>query len=256
MRIGALHSLKIGHCTETSDLDQKFCTYKIIVYAGTREKYITLCTPECYSAIQNYLDYRKRCGENLHEGSPLIREQFNKDNPFTINSPRFVSEKRMEHLIDNVLRKSGTRKPRKIHLSHGFRKFFMTQCEKSGMKSINIKMILGHDIGVSGHYYRPAEADLLEDYMTHAADALTISDEHRLKEQVEMLEGKQSQQIDELKQEINGLKQLLNPVHPGIPGNNDKTRETWWKLYKAQHKERGWDISNWPDKAPRHLDDK
>ena len=28
--------------------------------------------------------------------------------------------------------------------------------------------------GVSGHYYRPAESDILEDYMTHAADALTI----------------------------------------------------------------------------------
>ncbi len=70
-------------------------------------------------------------------------------------------------------------------MSHGFRKFFFSECEKSGMKSINVKMLMGHNIGVSGHYYRPSESDLLEDYMTHAADALTIDDTQRLRQQIE-----------------------------------------------------------------------
>jgi hypothetical protein len=56
----------------------------------------------------------------------------------------------------------------------------MTECERCGMKSINVKMLLGHDIGISGHYYRPSESDVLEDYMTHAADALTIDPTKRL----------------------------------------------------------------------------
>ena len=61
---------------------------------------------------------------------------------------------------------------------------------------------MGHDIGVSGHYYRPAESDILEDYMTHAVDALTISSEHRLKIRNEELETGQAQEIAEQSQMI------------------------------------------------------
>jgi hypothetical protein len=56
------------------------------------------------------------------------------------------------------------------------------------MKSINVKMLLGHDIGVSGHYYRPAESDLRQDYMEHASDALTIDPNQRLQKKVQQLE--------------------------------------------------------------------
>ena len=69
--------------------------------------------------------------------------------------------------------------------SHAFRKGFKSICEQSGMKSINVEMLMGHNIGVSGHYYRPAEADILEDYMTHASDALTIDPNQRLQKKVQ-----------------------------------------------------------------------
>jgi site-specific recombinase XerD len=144
MTMGALHSLQISHLTPTTY--QGLNLYKIQVYAETRDKYYTFCTPECANAIQDYLNYRRRSNEEIKDKAPLIREQFNKDNPFTSNSPRFVSEKGIEHLIDNILAKSGVRKPGIMHLSHGFRKYFMTECERSGMKSINVKMLMGHNI--------------------------------------------------------------------------------------------------------------
>ena len=53
------------------------------------------------------------------------------------------------------------------------------------MKSLNVELLLGHDTGLSEHYYRPAESDILADYMTHAADALMIDDTHRLRQQIE-----------------------------------------------------------------------
>ena len=56
--------------------------------------------------------------------------------------------------------------------THAFRKGFQSICEQSGMKSINIEMLMGHNIGVSGHYYRPAASDILDEYMTHAARCL------------------------------------------------------------------------------------
>ena len=77
----------------------------------------------------------------------------------------------------------------------------MTQCERSGMKSINVKMLLGHGIGVSGHYYRPAESDILEDYMTHAAaDALTIDPTQRLQQENQDLKTTQDREIAEQSQ--------------------------------------------------------
>jgi hypothetical protein len=46
---------------------------KITVYYGTKEEYITFCTPEAANAIDIYLKYRERCGEILTEKSPLFR---------------------------------------------------------------------------------------------------------------------------------------------------------------------------------------
>lgn len=82
--MGSLHSLQVGHV----QLQQNHEIASVLVYSGTKDKYTTFSTKECHSAIQNYLNYRKRCGEILTNKSPLIREQFNKDNPFTINIPR------------------------------------------------------------------------------------------------------------------------------------------------------------------------
>jgi hypothetical protein len=82
----------------------------------------TFCSPECAStAIDAYLNTRRQFGEELKDKSPLIREQFNPDNPFTINSPRFVSERGIEYMITHALERSGIRKPREAHMSHGFR---------------------------------------------------------------------------------------------------------------------------------------
>ena len=46
---------------------------------------------------------------------------------------------------------------------HGFRKFFKTQTEQV-MKSINVEICMGHNIGVSKSYYKPSEKEILDDY--------------------------------------------------------------------------------------------
>lgn len=200
VRIGSLSSIQIGDLIEV-----KFpgvpSNFKVQVYARTRDRYFTFTTPECYNAIQEYLNFRKRYGEELKDKSPLFRKHFNKLDPFTINIPKFLTDKSVEKVIDEVLRRSGIKTSESMR-SHAFRKGFMSTCERSGMKSINVKMLLGHDIGVSGHYYRPAESDLLEDYMTHAADALTIDKSQRLQQKVQQLEGQQTEEIAQLRAEL------------------------------------------------------
>jgi hypothetical protein len=58
------------------------------------------------------------------------------------------------------------------------------------MKSPNVEILLGHDIGISKSYYKPSEQELLEDYVK-AIDLLTIdSDKSKLEKQVKELKEK------------------------------------------------------------------
>ncbi len=212
MRMGALHSLQIGDLSKIEIELQNSTLYKVQVYARTHDKYLTFCTPECAKAIQDYLDYRKRYGEEIKDKAPLIREQFNPNNPFTINSPRFVSEKTIEYILIRVLKQSGVRKPREVHMSHGFRKFFINQCENSSpMKSLFVDVLVNHDTGVKKHYLRIKESELLQEYLK-AADALTIDPTQRLKQENAELRKTQSDylaELGDLRHDFNEMKQLL-----------------------------------------------
>ena len=211
VRIGALCSMQISDLTEVDFQGSKL--YKVQVYARTRDKYTAFTTSESYNAIQEYLNFRKRYGEELKDKpkSPLFRKHFNKEDPFIINVPKGLSDVSVKKAVDGVLKKSGA-KTSECMRSHAWRKGFKSICEQSGMKSINVEMLLGHDIGVSGHYYRPAESDMLEDYMTHAADALTIDPNQRLMQENAQLKKNQSDYLTELgdlRHDFNEMKQLL-----------------------------------------------
>jgi hypothetical protein len=252
MRRGAIHLLRIGDLSSVTWNDNRL--YKIQVYARTRDKYCTFCTPEASKAIDEYLEYRTRCKEALKDESPLIREQFNKENPFTINSPRFVSQKAIEYIIDDTLEKTGVRKPGLIHLSHGFRKFFVSQCESTLMKSVHVSLLSGHDIGVKKHYYITKESVVLEDYMTHAADALTIDPTKKLLQRVNDLENDQAQEIARLKwregqqaQEIDELRSQLKDVQSQTKGIADMLG--WTKTYNDPRTGRRMQISS-SDQTP------
>jgi tetrahydromethanopterin S-methyltransferase subunit A len=54
------------------------------------------------------------------------------------------------------------------------------------MKSLNVEVCIGHNIGVSKSYYKPATKEVLEDYLK-AVDLLTVYNEGRLSKQVQKL---------------------------------------------------------------------
>ncbi len=207
VRIGALHTMRIGDLIPVTYQGQDL--YKIRVYARTRDEYYSFVTPECRrTTIDPYLDYRRRCQEKLEDESPLFRKQFNRS---LINNPYPLCHGAVMKVVDDAISKAGV-KSKRIMRSHAFRKAYKSNCEQSGMKSINVEMLMGHDIGVSGHYYRPAESDILEDYMTHAADALTISSEYRLKKRNEELETGTAQKIAQQDEEITELKAEMHQM--------------------------------------------
>lgn len=107
--------------------------------------------------------------------------------------------------MDSAIKKSDLKRNRyEFQTNHGFRKWFKTRCEQSGMKSIDIETVMGHSIGVSDSYYRITEEELLNEYLK-AVNLLTINENNILRRQVTEL----SDRTDEVvKQEVQKEVQL------------------------------------------------
>lgn len=214
IRIGAITDLKLKHLQEID----KERIFKITVYEKSKEEYYTFCSHECYSVIKSYLDYRKNNGEILDKESFLIREQFDINDFEQIRKKsRGISICALKTNIHLLLRKAGVTQINHNYqygnrndtpMTHGFRKFWMTQAVKSKMPAEIREMLLGHKIGLASAYYRPTEHDMLDGYFV-AVDNLTIEESNRLRRKVETLESKQNE-IDLMRHKYDTEMQAMN----------------------------------------------
>ena len=231
MRLGGLTSLRYGDLTPIP----AYGIYQIRVYANSKSnRHFTFCTPECRNAVDNYIEFRKSCGEVITAKSPLIRRWFDKRDVFTAaRDIKPVTESSIKRAVTNVLYASGLRIAivtaetesesqrlnyrRATALTHGYRKFFDTTCTNAGMNGVYIEWCMGHKLkGVKDSYFLPqpnAEGiyvDVLEGnekspgYLD-AIDWLTIDDSNRLKRENEMLKVKKSE-YQYLKEQIEATK--------------------------------------------------
>ena len=198
IRVDALHDIKLRNLTKIDNHN----LYKVVIYEGFKEQYFVFTTPECASVIDQYLDYRKRSGEELNDDSYLLRESFdNSDLQQVKSNSRFVATATLRNIIRAYLVKAGIRENypvydnRKRHKKaqvHGFRKFVTGQFVNSKVNPEIREMLLGHKIGLASAYYRPTEEQMLNEYLK-AVDNLTINEENRLKKKVTELEQKQDE---------------------------------------------------------------
>ncbi|MGH9926598.1 MAG: site-specific integrase, partial [Nitrososphaeraceae archaeon] len=196
MRMGAITGLQIGHLNKIP----QYHLYKIIVYAASRKnRYYTFCTPECASAIDSYLAYRKRFGDPLKPTAPLIREQFDIEDRFAGQYPKPLAHRTIEFTISTILKRSGV-KTKEVARSHGFRKFAITQMIKAKLDYTTREYLVGHRIsrGLGVNYDRTTEEDRLQEYLK-AVDLLTINSENRLKRKIYQLESQHSDEWNALK---------------------------------------------------------
>jgi integrase len=222
MRIGAVPALKIRNLKKV----EEYGLYQITVYEKAKEQYTTFCTPECTKNIDSYLECRRRYGETISPNTPLIRDEFDRNDILHIKHPRHISVKTLTRLLDNLLVASGIRKREPLlegqqtplirrkdaMLTHAFRKYVNTAMIRADLKSLNKELLLGHrsSIGLENSYYRPNYSELLQDYLK-AVDLLTISDESRLK--MENLKIKQRNDVLERdKDEVIALRKELEPL--------------------------------------------
>lgn len=100
-------------------------------------------------------------------------------------------------------------------MCHGLRKSFEVNAFKAGMPNIYIRRLLGQKSGLEDSYLKISDEELLEGDSKHVGyigiiDQITISDEHRLKREVQTLRLDKSK-MEEVLERINKLEdKILN----------------------------------------------
>jgi site-specific recombinase XerD len=212
MRIGAVHTLKVEDLSPKQTNQGR--VYRIEVYSGSSDSYYCYCNVETTQILDEYLKERTDAGEVLRNDSPLIRHLYTS---ISIKAPvKKVSDPQIKYIVGRIVKLSGIKNTfqytGEAKRGKGFRKYYKTQAELAGMKPINVELTHGHSIGMSGHYYTPSESDVLNDYMTHAADALTVSQAHRQEKRIEELETERTEEIARLKTQIDKMKENHSEV--------------------------------------------
>jgi molecular chaperone GrpE (heat shock protein) len=100
---------------------------------------------------------------------------------------------------------------------------------------------MGHNIGVSGHYYRPTESEVLQDYLK-AIDPLTIGQTQRLQKENQKLKSEQAQEIAQLRAEFDKYKKITKEIIDQVQAYRNSSDDTAkamldyrTKLVKADH---------------------
>jgi integrase len=194
IRLGAWDYLQLKHITPI-EREGKIVAAKIIVYAGDHEEYFSFITSEAYHELEKWIQYRANCGENINENSWVMRQLWDTKRGYyhhgTIKNPEKLKSSGIKRLIEDALWTQGIRKKSNLknkryefQTDHGMRKLFKTRCEMSGMKSINIEILMGHSIGISDSYYKITEEELLNQYLK-AIDFLIINSKNQLQKKVD-----------------------------------------------------------------------
>jgi integrase len=226
-RIGALPSLKLGHLTKIADYN----LYKIVFYEDTNNEYYSFTTRECaLTGIDNYLEYRKRCGEKLSfnpnmnrwepSNTPLVRLQFDTTDLLQVRNPKPMTINALRVILTNHLVRSGTRvmehptapdSPKRVRksvsLSNGFRKRVISTFIQAGLNHEIRELIVDHATHLDQNYFRPTEDQVLTEYLK-AESYLTIDPSLRLQHEIQTLKVEKSS-WEELRKEVDGLKELL-----------------------------------------------
>lgn len=202
--VGSWDYLRWKHIIPIKDNESNHILGAKIMLTNTKirkRQYYSFITKEAYLAIKEYMDFRQLHGEQITGESWLIRDTWQKidrKNDYKIGLaqyPKKLNSSAIRNMIYDAWLIRGIRekldqnhadhsnkKRHEFKSTHCFRNFFEKTTEKV-LNHNNIKLLMDHSMGESANYYRPLE-ELFSDYLK-AMDHLTISEENRLRKEIE-----------------------------------------------------------------------
>lgn len=167
MRIGSIAQLTVGEVDLEKFPDVAVIRVKPDIAKG-EVGYVTFLTKEAKTALTEYLDQRRRGGEDIGDGSPVVATPAGG----FYSDPGTLSE-RWSRMLDRAGLGEKGRRNRVYHF-HTLRKFFRTALERAGVSKSFRERLLGHSGEyLDASYFDPAFEELLVNYRTATAE-LTI----------------------------------------------------------------------------------
>ncbi|MCL4436460.1 MAG: hypothetical protein M1503_03515 [Thaumarchaeota archaeon] len=249
-RLGAWDYLKWGHI-EPIEKDGPLLAAKVKVYAGEAEEYFTFITPEAYSALKEWMDFREQHGEKITKNSPLMRDLWDatsKAKRGLASAPQPLKSTGIKRLLERALWAQGLWQPleegKKRHEfseAHSLRKLFKSICERR-MKSLHVELLMGHSLGLGNNYYRPSEQEILDEYLK-AVPELTILEtisldienvKTDLTKKIEELEGKLHERDTFIKEQAEAMIKMDNSFKAKLKEHSDLMQQVLNKLEKEE----------------------
>jgi len=205
VRVGCFEELKIKDLTDMAN----GCKC-VKVYADTRHEYFTFIHYEAVQALNEYLDSRKKNGENITDDSWVFCSPYDSTKPFLSMTITSTLGRYVKKFIGREKSKSGRYS---IMSCHGLRKRFDTVLKSN--RTVNISLaerLMGHSktIPLDNSYFKPVIEQLFDEYQK-AIPELIISEAERQKIIIE----NQKQKISKLEAkdlEIEKLKTRLDCI--------------------------------------------
>ena len=251
IRVGAFETLKWKHIIPIYDQKQPqqnsdiIKAAKILVYPGDREQYYSFLTPEAYTAVKDWVDYRTACGEKITKESFIMRDIWQNGDEDGAANPKPLNSEAITRLLNRAWQAQKIRpqlqkgeKRHEFKTANGFRKYFKTQAEQARIPSIKIELLMGHSLGVTDSYIRFSEEQMLEDYL-QGIEYLTLNQNivlinKSIKQQGEYIQQSLKEMEEKHKKEIESLDEKyrgqLNKVNQDMVKAIKSQEETTEKL--------------------------
>ena len=227
-RIGVFENLKLKHLVEMPNGSKG-----VLFYEGTNEEYWGFLTPESSIALNDYVDERRRDGENLTADSPVFRSTYQLGSlpaePLSLYGAKGIIRRLVSDSIDR--KKTGKRYDKQA--DHGFRKRFNTILKLNNSVNSNVaEKLMGHKNGLDGVYLVPTKEQCFEEFKK-AIDDLTIDDAARKKNEIERLEKKISSQEKETVRIVTKyVSRSENRIRKILAATGNPPQYQWMKNYR------------------------
>lgn len=161
------------------------------------KSFFTFITPEAKRVLRQYIEFRRRMGEQITEDSPLIgsiygigkERNFPSDLPNVRAFGEHVSAETLLTAWKRLLKKSGlsakSHKWHELHF-HTLRKFFETECINAGVKRAYLEFWMGHKGAyLDDSYFRANLKEHLAEY-EKAIPSLSIMEVEKSVSEIEI----------------------------------------------------------------------